>query len=233
MGRAVETAAAAHPDLRIKAKIDHATQWSAADIQRGDVVVDFSSPEGFLAACALCARAGAALVTGTTGLGPDHERALSELGKQVAVLRSSNFSLGVLALRRAVQAALAALPRDWDVEIVERHHKHKADAPSGTALTLAREIAENRGVDERAFQHGREGRVGERPADQIGLHAVRGGSWVGFHEVLLAGAGEWLELRHVAQDRGAFAHGALAAARFVATAPPGVYTLEDLATGGR
>ena len=233
MGHAVEAAAASLTGVRIKAKLDRTSGAPAADLQRGDVVIDFSSPEGLLQACALCGKAGAPLVTGTTGLGPEHERALTELGKSVAVLRASNFSLGVLALRRAVQAALATLPRDWDVEIVERHHKHKADAPSGTALTLAREIAENRGVDERAYVHGREGRVGERPPQQIGLHAVRGGSWVGFHEVLLAGAGEWLELRHVAQDRAAFANGALAAARFVATAPAGVDTLEDLATGGR
>jgi 4-hydroxy-tetrahydrodipicolinate reductase len=120
------------------------------------------------------------------------------------------------------------MPEGWDVEIVEHHHRGKTDAPSGTALTLAREIAAIRGLTEEAFRHGRSGRTGVRPAREIGIHAVRGGTWVGDHQVLLSGEGEWLELRHVAQDRGAFAHGALAAANFVADAQPGIYNLHHV-----
>ena len=212
----------------------HATRISspsstlAETLAPGDVVVDFSGPEGAREAAEACAARAAGLVSGTTGLGPEGEDALRKAAERVPVLRASNFSLGVLALRRALDAALAALPRDWDIEIVERHHRQKVDSPSGTALTLAREAARRRDLPDRALRFGREGRVGARPAEEIGVHAVRGGTWVGDHTVLLAGAGEWLELRHVAQDRAAFARGALAAARFVASAPAGLYTLDHL-----
>jgi 4-hydroxy-tetrahydrodipicolinate reductase len=194
----------------------------------GDVVVEFSTPEGFRATAAICMERRLPLVSGTTGLGPDDERLIDELASRAPVLRAPNFSLGVLALRRALESALADLPEDWDVEIVERHHRGKVDSPSGTALALARDAARLRGWGEDAFRHGRQGRLGVRPERQIGLHALRGGSWVGDHTVLLAGHGETLELRHSAEDRLAFAHGALAAARFVATARPGRYGLEDV-----
>lgn len=240
MGRAIVAAAGPLEDVTIKACVDREANfpevggvWTsiAADvIEPGDVVVDFSSPEGTLHAADLCAYTGAALVTGTTGLGEAHARALDEAAEQVAVLQSANFSLGVLALQRALRAALRAVPPSWDIEIVERHHRQKADSPSGTALVLAREAESARGTEGATLRHGREGRVGPRPAGEIGMHAVRGGTWVGDHTVLLAGEGEWVELRHVAQDRGAFAAGALAAARFVATAPAGRYTLEHLAS---
>ena len=244
MGSAVEHAARAAGDMRIKARIDRVSPQSAAagkmpdsalpePARHGDVVVDFSSPEGTLAACGLCEASGAALVSGTTGLGAEHEARLAALSARAPVLRAMNFSLGVLALRRAVAAALAALPASWDVEIVERHHRLKIDAPSGTALALAQDVASRRDLTETAFRHGRHGRTGERPAGEIGIHAVRGGSWVGDHAVLVAGEGEWLELRHVTQDRSAFACGVLAAARFVAHAAPGLYHLEDAAPGGR
>jgi 4-hydroxy-tetrahydrodipicolinate reductase len=240
MGRAVAAAASGVPEVTLKACVDRESNfpevggvWTskAADvIAAGDVVVDFSSPDGTLEAAGLCGSRGAALVTGTTGLSEAHEAALAEAAEHTAVLQAANFSLGVLALRHALRAALRALPVTWDVEIVERHHRNKADSPSGTALALAGDIMERRGMDAASLRHGREGRVGPRPAGELGMHAVRGGSWVGDHEVLLGGEGEWVELRHVAQDRSAFATGALAAARFVAQVPPGRYTLEDLAS---
>jgi len=239
MGRAIEEAATAAGGFRIKGRIDRPqsqtaeTPVVAEPLAPGDVVVDFSSPEGTMAACDLCVSAGAALVSGTTGLNTAQEGRVAATARSVAVLTASNFSLGVLALRRALQAALEVLPESWDVEIVERHHRLKADAPSGTALTLARDVGKLRGIPESGFRHGRSGRIGPRPPGELGIHAVRGGTWVGDHTILVAGAGEWLELRHVAQDRGAFAHGVLAAAQFVATAPAGMYHLEHLATGGR
>ncbi len=241
MGRAVAEALRGADTLNLKARIDRPEipvpgdgvgAWGhdpAAVVAAGDVVIEFSSPAAVAAAAALCAERGAALVSGTTGLGAAEEDALRAAARRVGIVRAANFSLGVLALRRALASALAALPGTWDVEIVERHHRGKQDAPSGTALQLARDAAERRGYPEGAFRHGREGRVGPRPEREIGIHALRGGTWVGDHAVVLAGAGEWLELRHVAEDRGAFAHGVLAAARFVATAPPGFYTLEDVA----
>lgn len=236
MGRTVAETAAADPGFELKAGVDRTppvagfASWGERlepHVEPGVVVVDFSDRAGTLEAARVCAARGAALVSGTTGLLASDEEALRDAARKVAVLRAANFSLGVLALRRAISAALTVLP-NWDIEIVERHHRGKQDSPSGTALQLAREVVAARGYPESALRHGREGRVGTRAAKEIGIHAVRGGSWVGDHTVLLAGPGEWVELRHVAQDRTAFAHGSLAAARFVATAGPGFYTLDDV-----
>jgi 4-hydroxy-tetrahydrodipicolinate reductase len=195
------------------------------------VVVDFTAPAPAVAAARCCARRGAALVSGTTGLSADDARVVDEAAGTVAVLRATNFSLGVAVLRRALAAALSAAPRDWDVEIVERHHRRKVDSPSGTALTLAAEVRSARGLGVDALVFGREGAAGPRPAGEIGVHAVRGGSWVGDHTVLLAGEGECVELRHVASDRAAFAAGAIAAAKFVAGRAAGLYTLDDCLAG--
>jgi 4-hydroxy-tetrahydrodipicolinate reductase len=244
MGAAVEQAVADTPGFVIKARVDRAarqpagaTGWTAdaaGVLGAGDVAVEFSDPAACAALATLCAERGAGLVSGTTGLDPAQDQAVRAAARRVAVVRGANFSLGVAALRRALRAALAALPPGWDVEIVERHHRLKADSPSGTALALAADVVARRGGEGSAPCFGRgPGRTGPRPAGEIGMHSVRGGTWVGDHTVLLAGEGEWLELRHIAQDRLAFAHGALAAARFVAGAGPGLYTLEDaLAAGG-
>jgi 4-hydroxy-tetrahydrodipicolinate reductase len=237
MGRAVAETLRTVPGFKLKAGVDRATRpagWDASlpwntelseILEPGDVVIEFTGPEGATSAAEACARRRAGLVSGATGLGPDHEAALTRASKTVAVLRSANFSLGILALRRALRELLSAIP-DWDVEIVERHHRNKQDSPSGTALLLAAEVAKARGDSTASMRHGREGRVGPRPAAEIGIHSVRGGTWVGDHAVLLAGTGESLELRHVTQDRSAFVNGALAAAEFVAKSPPGLYTLE-------
>lgn len=238
MGRAVAEAAAGQADLSIKANVDRAENLQGGSgvwresldgvVEAGDVVIEFSSPAACREAARRCVEARAALVSGTTGLSGAEEAELQNAARSIAVLRASNFSLGVLALRRAVEAALAAAPGTWDVEIVERHHRAKVDSPSGTALTLAQEVATRRGWSGEAIRTGRTGRTGPRPAAEVGVSSVRGGAWIGDHEVLLAGEGEWLELRHVASDRGAFARGALAAARFVASARPGLYSLEDV-----
>ena len=242
MGRAVAETLAGAEDVTLRARIDRAEVTPPADggapwgqdlesfVTRGDVVVEFSSPAAAVNAATVCAERGAALVSGTTGLGEDDERGVRAAARKTAIVRAANFSLGVLALRRALATALGALPSTWDVEIVERHHRGKQDAPSGTALQLAREAAERRGYPASALRQGRAGHVGARPEAEIGIHSLRGGSWVGDHAVVLAGPGEWIELRHVAESRSAFAHGVLAAARFVATAPPGFYTLDEVAS---
>lgn len=239
MGQAIVQAAMSDPEFSIKGFVDLASNLRAIGgvwnsnvetlLERGDVVIEFSSPQGCREAARACVVRGAALVTGTTGLGPAEEEALRDAAKTVVVVRASNFSLGVAALRRALGAVLRGLP-GWDIEIIERHHRGKADSPSGTALTLANDAAAARGLPAgRSLRFGRQGRVGPRPAGEIGVHAVRGGTWVGDHTVLLAGEGEWLELRHVAQDRLAFAHGALAAARFAAQRKvAGLYNIEDV-----
>jgi 4-hydroxy-tetrahydrodipicolinate reductase len=176
----------------------------------------------------VCAARGASLVSGTTGLDRETEEELRAAAVQIALLRAANFSIGLALLRRALAATLQSLPGGWDIEIVERHHRAKVDSPSGTALLLAREAAAARGWPSESLRFGREGRSGPRPTAEIGVHSVRGGTWAGDHAVLLAGEGEWIELRHVATDREAFAHGALAAARFLATSPPGFYTIDDV-----
>lgn len=238
MGCAVAQALEGDDSFQLKARVDVPQNlrqgggvWSSdpgSVIAAGDVVIEFSSPEAARTTAGICSAQGAALVSGSTGLTPADEDVFRDAARRVAVVRSANFSLGVAVLRQALRSALELLPEGWDIEIVERHHRGKADSPSGTALALARVGMEVRGLNETALRHGRSGRLGTRPANEIGVHAVRGGSWVGDHEVLLAGNGEWLELRHVAQDRGAFAHGAIASARFAAGAAPGLYNLEDV-----
>jgi 4-hydroxy-tetrahydrodipicolinate reductase len=242
MGQAIEAAADGAGDLVVVAQVDRAENFTASDgvwtddlgsvLEPGMVVVEFSSAEAAAGAAALCAQRGAALVSGSTGLTAAQEGAVRAAAGRVAVLRASNFSVGVAALRRALAAALAVLP-GWDIEIIERHHRLKKDSPSGTALTLADDALAARGLTRAALRSGREGALGARPAAEIGMHSVRGGTMVGDHTVLLAGEGETLELRHVAQDRAAFAHGALLAARFVAKAAPGLYGIDALLTGPR
>jgi 4-hydroxy-tetrahydrodipicolinate reductase len=241
MGRAIEAAAEGASGLVVAARVDRSESlagfggaWTddlGSVLGAGMVAIEFSTGEAAARTAAMCAERGAGLVSGSTGLTAAQEAAVRDAAARVPVLRASNFSVGVAALRRALAAALAAVPRTWDVEIVERHHRMKKDSPSGTALTLADDALAARGLSRTALRHGREGAVGARPGAEVGVHAVRGGTWVGDHTVLLAGEGETVELRHVAQDRGAFAHGALQAARFVAGAAPGLYGIDALLTG--
>jgi len=195
-----------------------------ADWNGARALGEFTSPEGTAQLADLAAARGVGIVVGTTGLDDRAKAALERAAARVPVLIAPNLSPGVAALKRAVAAALAALPA-YDVEIVERHHAAKVDSPSGTALALAHLVQQARpGTTLRA---GREGRVGPRPPGEVGIHSLRGGGWIGEHEVVLAGPFESLQFTHVAHDRAAFAQGALSALRFVATARPGTYGLED------
>ena len=238
MGRAVREAAAVR-GLTVKACVDRAENpagtpgvWRndlAGAVERGDVVVEFSTPAACREAAQVCSAAGAALVSGTTGLSAEEEAAVKSAAGRVAVVRAANFSLGVAILRRALAAAIAAVPKSWDVEIVERHHRNKVDSPSGTALLLATDVTRGRGFGDGSVKSGRTGKTGVRPQEEVGVASVRGGGWIGDHEVLLAGESEWLELRHVASERTAFAYGALTAAEFAAGASPGLYSMDDVA----
>lgn len=192
-----------------------------------DVVIDFSTPGG-LAALLDQLPERCALVSGTTGLDATLVDRLAERAQRAPVLVAANFSTGVAVLRDLVARAAAALP-DYDIEIVEAHHKHKRDAPSGTALALGRAAAGARGwtLDATA-QHGREGDTGPRQAASIGFHAVRGGGVVGEHQVWIVGGGERLELTHAAMDRATFAQGAVRAARWIVDQPAGRYGLPDV-----
>jgi 4-hydroxy-tetrahydrodipicolinate reductase len=228
MGSLVAAAVERSEDLVLAARPGRETldaSWNGAR-----VVAEFTAPDGTARLAGLATERGTGLLVGTTGLDGAAEEALARAAERVPVLVAPNLSLGVVALARALRVAIRAVP-GWDVEIVERHHAKKADAPSGTALYLARIAAQEHGADPtRALRSGRSGRTGPRPAGEIGIHAVRGGGWIGSHAVHLAGPHESLELVHTAQSREAFAEGALHAMRFLAQAPPGRYELEHALT---
>lgn len=197
-----------------------------------DVCIDFSYPDqvGTLLETHADTLEGRALIVGTTGLEPWIMRKLDETARSSAVLLAANFSIGVNLLLALAERASAALgPDRYDVEIVEAHHRHKADAPSGTALALGEAVARGRGTslsDDR--RDGRSGHAGERPRGQIGFHALRGGEVTGDHRVHFFGAHERLELAHLAEDRSLFAEGALFAASWIAGKPAGRYTMREV-----
>ncbi|HEX5727150.1 MAG TPA: 4-hydroxy-tetrahydrodipicolinate reductase [Longimicrobiaceae bacterium] len=200
-------------------------------LRAADVVVDFSAPEALrrLLSTHGDALAGKGLVVGTTGLGDEERGLLREAAARAAVLQSANFSVGVNLLLALAERAAAVLDDGYDVEIVEAHHRRKADAPSGTALELGRWVARGRGVELDAVRvDGRSGRPGERPRGEIGFHAVRGGDIVGEHRVMFIGERERIELAHLAQDRALFAEGALRAAKWIAGKPAGSYSMADV-----
>jgi 4-hydroxy-tetrahydrodipicolinate reductase len=201
-----------------------------ADIEaRPDVLIDFSAPDSAVARARECAAAGVALVVGTTGLQPNHVAALEEAARKVPCVYAPNMSVGIAVLAKLVKAAAAALGPEYDIEVIEAHHRFKKDAPSGTALKLARAAADGLGRSlDQAAVYGRHGITGERPAGQIGIHAVRAGDIVGEHTVLFGSLGEHVELRHSAHSRDTFARGVLRAARFVASRKPAMYTMEDV-----
>ncbi len=194
-----------------------------------DVVIDFSAPAAVPALLAQAMRQGTAVVSGTTGLGPDAERALEKAAAVVPVLASPNTSLGVQILADLVEQAVRRLGADYDVEIVELHHRKKVDSPSGTAKRLA--DAARKARPELRDLGGREGQVGARTDAELGMHAVRGGDVIGDHTVYLFGQGERIELTHRASNRDLFALGAIRAARFLSGRKPGRYSMSDVLDG--
>lgn len=199
----------------------------AGDLADADAAVDFSYPGNLPGLLAAAAR-GMPLVIGTTGYGEAQRRAIGCAAARAPIVWADNFSVGVTVLRRLTRTAAQALGEAYDIEIVEAHHRGKADAPSGTALALARSIDPD-GAYPVVF--GRQGRTGAR-GREIGVHALRGGSVAGEHSVRFFGEAEELELRHRADSRAIFARGALHAARFAARAKPGLYGMEDVLFGG-
>jgi 4-hydroxy-tetrahydrodipicolinate reductase len=206
-------------------------ETAGAWLRDADVVVDFSAPELLARLLEMHGEAltGKALVVGTTGLGDGERAMLERAAKGSAVLQAANFSVGVNLLLVLAEQAASVLGEEYDVEIVEAHHRRKADAPSGTALALGDAVARGRGVALDSVRvDGRSGRPGERPRGEVGFHAVRGGDIVGEHRVMLIGERERIELAHLAQDRALFAEGALRAARWIAGKPAGSYTMRDV-----
>ena len=194
-----------------------------------DVVIDFTVPASTAALAGRCAEIGAALVSGTTNLTDEQRRRLEDAAEHVPVVWAPNMSVGVNLLFQLAGWVAKALGDEYDVEIVETHHRFKKDAPSGTARRLAEKVAEGLGRDlADCAVHGRHGDVGERTTAEIGIHAVRGGDVVGDHTVVFAALGERIELIHRAHSRDVFVRGALRAARWVAGKPAGLYSMEDV-----
>jgi 4-hydroxy-tetrahydrodipicolinate reductase len=192
-------------------------------------VIDFTLPEASVAHARLCAERGVAIVIGSTGLGAEAKAEIDVAAKKIPVILSPNMSVGVNVLFELVRQAARKLGPGFDVEIVELHHKHKRDAPSGTAIRLAEVAAEELGRSpDEAFRFAREGITGERPPWQIGVQALRGGDVIGEHTVLFVGEGERLELVHRATTRVQFATGAVRAAAWVAGKPAGRYDMADV-----
>ena len=227
MGQAIAAAAGA-ADAVVAAGLDQGDDLSP-QIGGCDVVIDFSHPSAAADVCRACLEAGKPLVVGTTGHS-EKERALVEkAAKSLPIVVSPNFSIGVNALFWLTRKAAGMLGPDFDLEIVEAHHRLKKDAPSGTARKLAEILCEARQLDyTKNVAHGREGLPGERPSAEIGMHSIRGGDVVGDHTVTFAGRGERLELTHKASSRETFAAGALRAAKWVVGRPPGLYSMEDV-----
>ncbi len=194
-----------------------------------DVFVDFTAPTALEENLDRAIAAGKPILIGTTGLAEEQQARIDEAAGRIAVLQAANTSLGVNLLAHLVREAAARLGPDWDIEIVEMHHRMKADAPSGTALLLGRAAAEGRGVDlDQVSDRGRDGITGPRESGQIGFAALRGGSVAGEHQLIFAGEGERVELGHRAESRAIFARGALQAALWLHGKPPGRYTMADV-----
>ena len=192
-------------------------------------VIDFTAPAATVAFAALAAQARAVHVIGTTGLEPEHIAAIEAAARHAVIVRAGNMSLGVNLLVRLTQKVAQALDADWDIEVVEAHHRMKVDAPSGTALMLGQAAAEGRGVTlEQAMVSGRDGITGARERGTIGYSAIRGGDVVGEHDVIFAADGERIVLRHLATDRTIFARGALKAALWGQGQKPGHYDMMDV-----
>ncbi|MCB2112315.1 MAG: 4-hydroxy-tetrahydrodipicolinate reductase [Parvularculaceae bacterium] len=198
-------------------------------IRRADALIDFTAPAASLENARLAAAAGLPHIIGTTGFSADEGAEIAALAERVPIVKSGNMSLGVNLLAALVREAAARLGPEYDIEIVEAHHRAKIDAPSGTALMLARAAAQGRGEKLEGNEiRTRDGAVGERETGAIGFAVIRGGGIVGDHDVMFAGREEVLTLTHRAIDRGLFAKGAVAAAKWAVGKPPGLYSMNDV-----
>jgi 4-hydroxy-tetrahydrodipicolinate reductase len=228
MGRAIAALLTEHDKARLAGAADQGDDVLrlAADC---DVLIDFSTPAALAATLEAARAAQRPVVVGTTGLAADHHRAIDDAAAGLAVLQAANTSLGVNLLSFLVREAASRLGPDWDIEILEMHHRHKVDAPSGTALLLGEAAAQGRGVELDAVRaQGRDGLTGPRAAGEIGFAVLRGGSVAGDHQVILAGEGERIELGHRAESRAIFARGALRAALWLHGRPPGRYGMAEV-----
>ena len=202
---------------------------AAAAIAAAEAAIEFTVPDATTEHAELCAARGVAMVIGTTGLAPEQARRVEAAAKRVPIVWSANMSLGVNILLALVERTARLLDPAYDIDILEMHHRHKIDAPSGTALALGRSAAEGRQVQlDQVWRKTRDGHTGARPTGEIGFATLRGGDEVGFHTVMFAGAGERLELTHRAFSREIYANGAVKAAQWAQGQKPGLYTMKDV-----
>ena len=238
MGRTLIEGVLAEPALKLAAALDVAgqeikgmkiTSDVAAAVGACDVLIDFTRPDGTLAHLRACVAAKRKMVIGTTGFSAKDKGEIAQAAKSIAIVMSPNFAIGVNVVFKLAETAAAALGDAYDVEIIEAHHRHKVDAPSGTALKLGEVVAAALHRDLGKVQkHGREGDTGERPPKQIGFHAIRGGDIVGEHTVVFAGVGERVEVAVRSQSRMTYAAGALRAALWLQDRGPGLYDMADV-----
>jgi len=228
MGEALLAGAARNPQLQVVGKIDAGDDLRSV-IESADVVIDFSFHSATLEIATVCAWNHKALVIGTTGHTPEEKKAITDLASRIPIVWSANYSTGVNALFWLTRRAAEILGPGFDLEVVEMHHRMKKDAPSGTAGTLAEILATVRRQQlSEVIRHGREGITGERTAQEIGMHSLRGGDVVGDHTVIFAQPGERLELTHRAASRDTFANGALRSAQWLSGREPGLYDMEHV-----
>ena len=228
MGQALLACAARIPELQVVGAVDQGDDL-AAIIGKADVVIDFSFHSATLGVAELCAKNKKAVVIGTTGHSAEEKAKIVALQTQIPMVVATNFSTGVNTLFWLTRKAAEILGPNFDLEVVEMHHRLKKDAPSGTAVTLLEILADVRKLQlAEALRHGREGIVGERTQNEIGIHAIRGGDVVGDHTVIFANNGERVELTHKASSRDTFANGALRAAQWIVKQPAGLYDMQDV-----
>jgi 4-hydroxy-tetrahydrodipicolinate reductase len=228
MGQALSACAARLGGVKVAASIDIGDDLESV-IAGGDVVIDFTSHDATAGFAAICAKHKKAIVIGTTGHTDSEKSQISTFKSQIPIVLASNYSTGVNTLFWLTRKAAEILGPDFDLEVVEMHHRLKKDAPSGTAATLAEILARVRKQQtQEVLRHGRQGIVGARTASEIGMHALRGGDVVGDHTVIFATNGERVELTHKAASRDTFANGALRAAQWVVNQKPGLYDMQDV-----
>ena len=250
MGRALIEALNQAPDMRLAAALERAgsallgkdagelvgapcgtpiTDNADAALQGAQALIDFTRPEGTLAHIALCRKHKTNIVIGTTGFTPEQKQAIQDASRDIGIVFAPNMSVGVNIVFKLLEQAAKVLNEGYDIEIIEAHHRHKVDAPSGTALRMGEVVAQALGRDlAECAVYGREGEPGERNPSTIGFATVRGGDIVGDHTVLFAGTGERIEISHKASSRATFAMGALRAARFLAGQGAGLYDMQDV-----
>ena len=228
MGKALIACCEIDPELVLAAAVDEGDDF-AGSLAHRDAVIDFTHASVTAAVTKACAEAGKILVIGTTGQENAAKEIIKEASKKIPIVFAPNFSVGVNTLFWLTRKATEILGPDFDLEVVEMHHRLKKDSPSGTARRLAEILAEVRNLQyDTDVRHGREGMVGERTSHEIGVHALRGGDIVGDHTVIYATVGERLELTHKASSRDTFAKGALRAAKWAHTQKPGLYDMQDV-----